>query len=455
MRREPVHPIDYRYGDLEILKLFTEREKYRTMIEVEKVVAEVQSELGLIPKEAAEAIRQFAKKEINIEEIKRLEVGTKHEVAAVVEYIEKNCGEYGKFVHFGLTSNDVIDTSNAIIIQKAGNTVLEHMLSLIRILAKKALENKDTICVARTHGIHAEPYTFGLKFSIWLWEASRSYARIKEALEDARYGKISGAVGTYLAMGEKGIEVEKIALSRLGLKQPAVATQILSRDIYTRLTTEMAIFSTILDKISTEIRNLQRTEIDEVREMFVTEQVGSSAMPHKRNPINSEKISGIARVLRGLSLTMLEDIVLWHERDLSNSSTERLVLPEIFGLLSEQLVTIQKVIGGLKINKDKMVKNLELSKGKVYSELLLTELIRKGMSRKEAHSLVSTVSNKVDENKGNFFEVAKQYKEISSLIKEEELMGLFDQENFLRIVEKIILRVIAESEKITDERLVN
>ncbi|MBO3757514.1 MAG: adenylosuccinate lyase [Candidatus Brockarchaeota archaeon] len=314
MPREPVHPIDYRYGDPAILEFFTEREKYKTMIEVEKTVAEVQGDLGLIPKEAAEVISQFAKKDVDVEAIKRLESETKHEVAALVSYIEKNCGDYGRFVHFGLTSNDIIDTSNAIIIQKAGAIILKRLLNLIKILAKKALENKKTICVARTHGIHAEPYVFGLKFSVWTWEVSRSYAKIKEALEDMRYGKISGAVGTYLIMGEKGIDVERIALNKLGLKQPAIATQILSRDLYARLIVEFVILSTILDKISTEIRNLQRTEINEVREKFVAEQVGSSAMPHKRNPINCEKVSGIARVLRGISLSMLENIVLWHER---------------------------------------------------------------------------------------------------------------------------------------------
>ncbi|NHV06189.1 MAG: adenylosuccinate lyase [Thaumarchaeota archaeon] len=455
MRREPVHPIDYRYGDPAVLELFTEREKYKTMIEVEKTVAEVQSNLGLIPKEAAEAISQFAKKEIDVEEIKKLEAETKHEVAALVSYIEKNCGDHGRFVHFGLTSNDVIDTSNAIIIQKAGKIILEHLLSLMKILAKRALENRSTICVARTHGIHAEPYVFGLKFSVWLWEVSRSYAKIKEALEDMRYGKISGAVGTYLIMGEKGIEVEKIALSKLGLKQPAVATQILSRDLYARLIVEIAILSAILDKIATEIRNLQRTEIDEVREKFATEQVGSSAMPHKRNPINCEKVSGIARVLRGLAISMLEDIVLWHERDLSNSSTERLVLPEVFGLLSEQLVTVKKVIKDLEINKERMITNLELTNGKIYSELLLTELVKRGMPRKNAHSLVSAVSDKVEESKTNFFELAKQYREISSLIKEEDLKNLFNQGAFLRVVEKIILRVIDESEKIVGQSLVN
>jgi adenylosuccinate lyase len=256
-------------------------------------------------------------------------------------------------------------------------------------------------------------------------------------------------------MGEKGIEVEKIALSKLGLKQPAVATQILSRDLYARLIVEIAILSAILDKIATEIRNLQRTEIDEVREKFATEQVGSSAMPHKRNPINCEKVSGIARVLRGLAVSMLEDIVLWHERDLSNSSTERLVLPEVFGLLSEQLVTVKKVIKDLEINKERMITNLELTNGKIYSELLLTELVKRGMPRKNAHSLVSAVSDKVEESKTNFFELAKQYREISSLIKEEDLKNLFNQGAFLRVVEKIILRVIDESEKIVGQSLVN
>lgn len=455
MWREPVHPIDYRYGDPTILELFTEREKYKTMIEVEKTVAEVQSDLGLIPKEAAEVISQFAKKDVDVGAIKRLESETKHEVAALVSYIEKNCGDYGRFVHFGLTSNDVIDTSNAIIIQKAGTIILKHLLNLIKILAEKALENKNTICVARTHGIHAEPYVFGLKLSVWVWEVSRSYAKIKDALEDMRYGKISGAVGTYLILGEKGIEVERIALSKLGLKQPAITTQILSRDLYARLIVEMTILSAILDKIATEIRNLQRTEIDEVREKFVSEQVGSSAMPHKRNPINCEKVSGIARVLRGLTVSMLENIVLWHERDLSNSSTERLVLPEIFGLLSEQLVTIQKVVKDLEINKERMLKNLELTNGKIYSELLLTELIKRGMSRKKAHSIVSAISDIVEESKTNFFEVAKQREEISSLIKEEDLKSLFDQEAFLRVTERIILRVISESEKVVGQTIVN
>lgn len=455
MRREPVHPIDYRYGDPAVLELFTEREKYKTMIEVEKTVAEVQSDLGLIPKEAAEVISQFAKKEVDVEAIKRLEAETKHEVAALVAYIEKSCGEYGRFVHFGLTSNDVIDTSNAIIIQKAGAIILEHLLNLIKILARKALENRSTLCVARTHGIHAEPYVFGLKLSVWLWEVSRSYTKIKEALEDMRYGKISGAVGTYLIVGEKGMEVEKIALNKLGLKQPAIATQVVSRDLYARLVVEIAILSSILDKISTEIRNLQRTEIDEVREKFVAKQVGSSAMPHKRNPINCEKVSGIARVLRGLSVSMLENIVLWHERDLSNSSVERLVLPEVFGLLSEQLVTLQRVVEDLEINKEKMIENLKLTNGRIYSELLLTELIKRGMSRKKAHSIVSAVSDKVEVSGTNLFEVAKQHNEISDLIKEEELKSLFNQEAFLRIVEKIILRTIEESEKIIGQKLVS
>ncbi|HYA21582.1 MAG TPA: adenylosuccinate lyase, partial [Thermoproteota archaeon] len=324
---EAIHPLDYRYGDAKVKHAFSQLERFRLILEFEGRVAEVQSELGIIPQWAGPAISKAAKAGISLEKIRETEKETQHEAAAVVACLEEAAGEAGRFVHFGLTSNDALDTVTFMQVSKAGERILELTRDLIDGLVKRAEENRHLLCVARTHGMHAEPYTYGLRFAVWSSELVRCYLRFSDALSQARVGKVSGAVGDYSALGEKGPELERRVLASFGLKPLTPATQVIPRDVLASMLLQLTTLSSVLDRIATNLRNLHRTEVGEVRESWTEGQVGSSAMPHKRNPIGCEKVSGLARIVRSLALASLENIVLWDERDLTNSSAERAIVP--------------------------------------------------------------------------------------------------------------------------------
>jgi len=442
MGARAIHPLDYRYGDERVREVFSRSERSRLMMLLEGRVALAQSDLGVIPDWAGPRIASAAESGIPLEKIWAREDETKHEVAAVVSCLGEASGDAGRFVHFGLTSNDVLDTVMSIQISEAGGRVLEMTRELAEALVRRAEETRGLLCVARTHGMHAEPYTYGLRFAVWLSEVVRCYERLSGALEGARVGKVSGAVGTYAAMGEKGPEVERRVLADLKLTPLPVTTQIVPRDILASVLMQLAGLSSVLDGMATTLRNLHRTEIAEVRERMMEGQVGSSAMPHKRNPIGCERVSGLARIVRGLSLASLENMVLWDERDLTNSSTERAVIPEMFGLVSEQLKTMSEVIRHMELDEGAIRRNLNAAGGVIFSGFVLGDLVRSGMGRGDAHRLLRRISEEVERSGADFHELLSRDETVSSRITRPRLKSLFDPETVLRFSDEIIERAI-------------
>ncbi len=445
---EAIHPLDFRYGDAKVKHVFSQSRRLELILEFEGRVAEVQSELGITPKWAGPTISKAAKAGIPLDKIREKEKETQHEVAAVVACLEEAAGDAGRFVHFGLTSNDALDTVMFLQASEAGKRILELTKDLIDGLVKRAEENRHLLCVARTHGMHAEPYTYGLRFAVWSSEIVRCYLKLSDALSQARVGKVSGAVGDYSALGTKGPELERKVLASFGLKAVIPATQVIPRDILTSMLLQLTALSSVLDRIATNLRNLHRTEIGEVREGWTERQVGSSAMPHKRNPIGCEKVSGLARIVRSLALASLEDIVLWDERDLTNSSAERVIMPEVYGLVSEQLTTLTQVVASLKLNKEAIEKNLGETKGTIFSEFVLRELIVSGMGRAEAHRLVRGIVDEVAMSKKDFLTLLRDHPVISSKIPAEKLRALFDPKNALLLSDELIDKAIAEADPI-------
>lgn len=443
---EAIHPLDYRYGDSEVRKALSQSEKFRLMLAVEGTVAQTQSELGLIPGWAGQGIAEAAKKGISVERIREKEKETEHETAAVVACLEEAAGEAGRFVHFGLTSNDVLDTAMFLEVSEAGDRVLKLVRALGKELEKRAEENRQTLCVARTHGMHAEPYTYGLRFAVWLTEIARCHQGLSDSLARAKVGKISGAVGTYASMGELGPEVERRSLEALGLRPVALATQVVPRDILASVVLQLANLSSVLDNIATTLRNLHRTEIAEVREGRTPGQIGSSAMPHKRNPIGCEKVSGLSRVVRALVLPALEDNILWDERDLTNSSAERAIIPEAFGLVSEQLNTLTQVIKDLELDAEAIRTNLELTRGAVCSEFVLNELIKSGTGRSEAHHLLDAAFDEAKRSGSDFLTVLSKKKAVTSKISESRLKSLLDPRSVLPMSNSLVSRAVTDAE---------
>jgi len=442
---EAVHPLDYRYGDETIKRIFSQSNKFRIMLLIEGKVAEAQSEFGLIPKWAGSIISEKSKEGISLEKIWEKEKETRHEVAAMVSCLEELAGEGGRYVHFGLTSNDIIDTATLLQISEAGNRILEMTKALGLLLAKRANETRRLLCVARTHGMHAEVYTYGIRFSVWLSEVVRSYQRISNAISDARVGKISGAVGTYVGMGENGMKVEERVLSEFGLRRLQVTTQVVPRDIFSSVIMQLAALSSVLDRMATNVRNLQRTEISEVSEARSEQQVGSSAMPQKMNPIGSEKVSGLARIVRSLALASLENISLWDERDLTNSSTERVMFPETFGLVSEQLKTMIEVMEGLKLNDDQIRKNLDLNAGEIYSEFIMRAMVESGMGRAQAHKMMREAIAQSRKSGVDLLTLLLKDQVVVSKLGEPRLKALMDPRVVLPFSEKIVNGTVTEA----------
>lgn len=344
-----VHPIDYRYGSEEMRRIWDEENKLQKLLDVEAALARAHAKVGNIPEESARVISERANtKWVKLERVKEIEAEIHHDIMAVVKALSEVCGEHGKYVHLGATSNDIIDTANALLIKESLAIVERDLKELRSVLKRLAMEHKYTVCIGRTHGQHAVPTTYGMKFAIWLDEVQRHIDRINQLKERVLVGQMSGAVGTMASFGgERGLEIQRLVMEDLGLKPARITNQIIQRDVYAELMMVLALIASTLDKIALEIRNLQRTEILEVSEPFGKKQVGSSTMPHKRNPIRSEKVSGLARVLYSNVIPALLNNPLWHERDLTNSSVERVILPESFVLLDEMLKTTIKVLSAL------------------------------------------------------------------------------------------------------------
>ncbi len=365
-------------------RIWSDGEKLRRWLEVELAALDGWVEVGAVPREAAAAIRKHAVVPTP-ERVAEIERETNHDVAAFVDAVAEGLGEEGRWFHFGLTSSDVLDTALSLAVQDAGAVVLEALDRSFDAVATRAEEHRETLCMGRTHGIHAEPTTFGLKLVGWAFALDRDRERLLHAIEGLRVGKLSGAVGTY-ATGEP--EVERVACEQLGLESAPSSTQILQRDRHAELLSALALLASSLDRFATEIRHLARTEVREVEEPFGRRQKGSSAMPHKRNPITAERICGIARVVRANALVGLENVALWHERDISHSSAERIVLPDSFLAVDYMLDRFHWLIAGLVVHEERMQENLESSHGLYFSQRLLLALVESGLSRDEAYGLV-------------------------------------------------------------------
>ncbi|MBV8810646.1 MAG: adenylosuccinate lyase [Acidobacteriaceae bacterium] len=430
-----------RYTRPEMGAIWSELHKYECWLEVELAASEVLAQLGQVPPEAAEALRNHA--DFDLKRIEEIEREVRHDViaftTAVAEALKtEGAAEESRWLHYGLTSNDVVDTAQALQIRDASRLIEAGLESLSHALKRLAQEHKHTLQIGRTHGIHAEPITFGLKAAIWWEEIERHRKRFASAAEEIRVGKISGAVGTFAHIGP---EAEEMICSRLGLKAAPVTSQVLSRDLHAHYVASLAGIASSLDKIALEIRHLQRTEVREAEEPFATGQKGSSAMPHKRNPITSEQISGLARVVRANAQAAFENVALWHERDISHSSVERVILPDSTILIDYLLAKTTWLICGLRVNTARMRRNAESTKGLIFSGRLLLDLTAAGMLREDAYRLVQQEAMEAWENEGDFRARVEADSRIQRFLTKEQLDNVFSLERQLGNVDRIFHRV--------------
>jgi adenylosuccinate lyase len=424
-----------RYETPEMAALWNEDAKFRSWLLVEKTVAEVQAELGIIPKPAARAIQRASFK---LREIDEFEKVTNHDVIAFTRSVAKSVGRAGKYVHYGLTSYDVVDTALSLRCVSALEIARTALGGLRLETARLALEHKHTPMMGRTHGVHAEPITFGLKCLSWFEETNRNIRRLAGAADEIRYGKISGVVGGYTQLGP---DVETRVLSRLNLKPEPVSTQVIPRDRHAAMLNTLALVATGLERIATEIRNLQRTEISELAEPFTKGQRGSSAMPHKKNPITCERITSLARLVRAYAQVALENICLWHERDLSNSANERIIIPEAFTLTHYMIRKLTGVLAGLVVRPDRMLQNLESSGQTFFSQAVMLELVRAGMDKDRAYKLVQELAFACQVDDTSLPELCRNHPEISQRLDRRALGRAFDLKRLLRNVDAVYRRV--------------
>ncbi len=430
-----------RYSRPEMKRIWSEENKFRKWLEVEIAVCEAWSEAGKIPPEAVEEIKRKARVDLGrMQEILKI---TKHDMTAFLKALSESVGEESRYIHYGLTSSDVMDTALAMQLCEAADLLLQDLDELLKVLEEKALEHKDTIMIGRTHGVHAEPITFGFKLAQWVEEMRRNKERLLRAKRAVAVGKISGAVGTHATVPP---EIEEKALAKLGLEVAPASTQIISRDRHAEFMLALALIAASLEKFATEIRSLQRTEIGEVEEPFKPGQTGSSAMPHKRNPELCERICGLARLIRSYALTALENIPLWHERDISHSSAERVIFPDACLALDYILDLFTYVMRDLKVYPERMEENLRKTKGFIFSQQVLLALVERGMSREEAYYLVQEKAFRAKEEGRDFLEILKEDERIASLIPPEELERLFDPSLCLRHIDATFRRLGLEAE---------
>jgi adenylosuccinate lyase len=433
MRFMPVHPIEFRYRYPEMYSVFTEETKLQKWLDVEAALAWAHAQLGIIPLKTAEEIGKKAKIDIvKLERVKEIESEIHHDLMAMVRALTEVCeGSSGNYVHLGATSYDIVDSALGLIFHDAIEILELDLKNLLKTLLFQAEQNKKTICIGRTHGQHALPTTYGMKFGVWASEVARHIDRIRAVRSRIEVGKMSGAVGTMAGFGEKGFQVQKLTMKKLGLKPVTIANQIIQRDRHAELLCTLALIAGTLDKIATEIRNLQRTEIAEVFEPFREDQVGSSTMPQKRNPHKSERICGLSRIIRSSVVPALETINLEHERDLSNSSLERVIFPEAFILTDYIIRQTINILEGLVFKHDNIIKNLESTLGLCLTERVMLELVEKGVGRQEAHEMLRRIAMKCWNEKLSLKQVIMQDLEAKELITEEELNKWLEPENYL------------------------
>jgi len=431
-----------RYTRPEMGRIWTLENRFKKFLEIEVAVCYALAEKGIIPRDAAEAIGQKAS--FSVERILEIEKTTRHDVVAFTRCVAESLGEEARYFHYGLTSYDVVDTALSLLLKEAVELIEEGIAALAETLKEQALRYQDTIMIGRTHGVHAEPITLGLKFALWWDEMKRHRERLRRAKETISYGKISGAVGTFAHLDPA---VEEAVCRRLGLKPAPISTQILQRDLHAELLLVLALIASSLDKFAVEIRGLQKTEIREVEEPFYEGQKGSSAMPHKRNPVSCEQISGLARVVRANAQVALENIPLWHERDISHSSAERIIFPDSTILVDYMLHQMNRIIANLHVYPGNMQANLEKTRGLIYSQNVLLALVEKGFSREKAYDLVQKYAMRSWEEELPFRQLLEKDKEIASLLTPEELEACFDPRKNLRFVPLIFKRLGLTTEK--------
>ena len=425
-----------RYTRPEMRALWSDENKYRTWLEVEIAASETLAARGLVPAEDMAVIRERAG--FDVARIEAIEAEVKHDVIAFLTSVAEKIGPASRHVHYGLTSSDVVDTAQALLLVRAMDLILQALDRFMATLRRQALAHRGTVMVGRTHGIHAEPYTLGLKFAGWFAEARRNRERLTRAREEVRRGKLSGAVGTYAHLDPA---VEEEVMERLGLEPETLATQVVPRDRHATCVAALAVLASSLERIAVEIRHLQRTDVREVEEPFSKGQKGSSAMPHKRNPIGSENLTGLARLVRADAQAALEDVALWHERDISHSSVERVILPDATTLCHTMLHRLDAILDGLLVYPDRMRENLDQMKGLVFSQSVLLALARAGLSRDQAYAIVQRNAMRVWAGEGSFRDLLAADPELVAALPRGELDACFDPARTLRHVDTIYERV--------------
>ena len=425
-----------RYSLAKMKSIWQEEFKFKTMLLIEILSLEAYSQRKIVPPQAVKRIKQKAR--FNLREIAKIEEKTQHDVVAFVSNVAQYIGKDARYLHMGLTSSDILDTTLGVQLKSASDILIEDLEKLLKVLAKKARVYKDMVCIGRTHGVHAEPTTFGLKLALWFDETARNLARLKQAKAEVCVGKLSGAVGTY-----SNIEpfVESYVCKKLGLKPVNIATQVIQRDVYAQYMVTLAVIGASLEKFATEIRHLQKTEVLEVEEPFGKGQKGSSAMPHKRNPVICERICGLARILRANAQAALENVALWHERDISHSSVERIIIPDSTLALDYMLNKFIEVAAGLKVYPDNMLANLAKTRGLIFSQRVLIALMNTGLTRSQAYDLVQQAAMQTWKGSGNFKDNLLSIVEVAKYLSAKELDKLFDLDFYLRNVNKIFSRV--------------
>jgi adenylosuccinate lyase len=424
-----------RYSRPEMKKVWSDENKYNKWLEVEIAVCDAWAEVGVVPRNAIPKIK-LAK--CNLKRMEEILRETHHDVTAFLGSVAESLGDESRFIHLGLTSSDIIDTATSLQLVEAADILIKDIKTLTTVLARRSIEHKYTLQMGRTHGIHAEPTTFGLKVAVWVEEMRRNLQRVTEAKKAVAVGKISGAVGTYATVTP---EVEQKACRKLGISPSPISNQVVQRDRHAQFVTALAITAGSLEKFATEIRALQKTEVREVEEPFGSGQTGSSAMPHKRNPELSERVCGLARLIRGFALTSIENIALWHERDISHSSNERIILPDSCLALDYILSLFTSVMKGLQVFPERMKKNLELTRGLLFSQRVMLALIDKGLSRQDAYKIVQRNAMKVWNGNRNFLSLLKADNQVKEIISTEELEAIFDYQHYLSYVDDVFQRL--------------
>jgi adenylosuccinate lyase len=429
-----------RYSRPEMARLWSDENRFATWLEVELAATEVLVERGVVPKEALAAIKEKAR--FDVARIEEIEKEVQHDVIAFVSCVAENVGPEGRWLHYGLTSSDVVDTALAILMRDACDLVRADLLDLMEAVRERALRHKHAPMIGRTHGVHAEPMTFGLKMALWHAELQRQLARLDRARANIAFGKLSGAVGTFSHLPP---EVEEAVCARLGVRPAPVSSQVLQRDRHAEVMTTLALIAASLEKFATEIRALQKTEVREVEEPFGAGQKGSSAMPHKRNPVGCEQVAGLARLVRTNALASLENVALWHERDISHSSVERVIVPDSFLALDHMLARFTRIVKGMSVDEARMRRNLDLGRGLVFSGQLLLELTAKGMRREDAYRVVQSHAMEAWRSEGDFRQRVLGDPEIRKVVSEAEVEEVFRLERYLTHVDAVFARVFGDA----------